>query len=180
MKTGGIGIAAADLDGDGKLDLVVANYSAASLSVLRGVGDGTFTGNETHATGANPTNVAIADLNLDGFRDIVFTNRGSNTLGVLLGNRFKTFQPMVSFPTIASPFGLVVEAFDGNGLSNVVLTGETRNQVAVLMNITATDGTIFKNGFKGIPPSHRAIARRKCFAWNAALHAQTRFRNIAT
>lgn len=146
---GGIGIAVADLDGDGKLDLVAANYSNATISVLRGVGDGAFTGNEeTYGVGTNPVDVAVADFNLDGFPDIVVTNRASNTFGVLLGNRIKTFQPMMSFATISGPYRLTVGDLDGNGLPDVALVGNLSNQAAVHLNITATLGTIFANGFE--------------------------------
>ena len=47
-------MAVADVNGDGKPDLVVANYSGNNVSVLLGNGDGTFAAQQTFAVGANP------------------------------------------------------------------------------------------------------------------------------
>ena len=55
----------ADLDGDGHLDLVTANYYGTSYRPL-GSGDGTFGDRLTYATGGNPTDVQVADLDGDG------------------------------------------------------------------------------------------------------------------
>ncbi|MEQ1833708.1 MAG: VCBS repeat-containing protein, partial [Candidatus Eisenbacteria bacterium] len=54
-------VAAADLDGDGRVDLVTANRGAGSLSVLRGLGGGQFAPHVDLPTGVAPSAVAIAD-----------------------------------------------------------------------------------------------------------------------
>ena len=53
-------MALADVNGDGKLDLVVANDSSNTVSVLLGNGNGTFQTQQTFATGFGPTSVALA------------------------------------------------------------------------------------------------------------------------
>jgi FG-GAP-like repeat len=59
-----LGTAAADLNHDGKLDLVVANYHGNSLSILRGNGDGTFQPavNVSTGSGSGPVAVATGDF----------------------------------------------------------------------------------------------------------------------
>src|SRR5437016_6541491 len=59
-------IAAADLNHDGKLDLVTANQNSKNVSVFIGNGDGTFAAAVNYAVGDTPLSVAIADVNGDG------------------------------------------------------------------------------------------------------------------
>jgi hypothetical protein len=63
-------VAVADLDGDGALDVVVANEFGSTVSVLSGNGDGTLKPQIYFGTGTEPTGVAVADLNRDGVPDI--------------------------------------------------------------------------------------------------------------
>ncbi|HET9328107.1 MAG TPA: T9SS type A sorting domain-containing protein, partial [Candidatus Eisenbacteria bacterium] len=82
-------VAIGDLNGDGKLDLAVANQGyyedeQASISVLLGNGDGNFGGRTDYTPVAGPTSVAIGDLNADGRLDLAVTNSWSNTVSVLL------------------------------------------------------------------------------------------------
>jgi hypothetical protein len=105
-------IAVADLNGDGKLDLVVASYSAhcgncqkGLVSVLLGNGDGSFQSPKFYGTGGDyADSVAIADVNGDGIPDLVVayfgtcsTCGGDSNVGVLLGNGDGTFQRTVTY-----------------------------------------------------------------------------------
>ena len=62
----------ADFDGDGKIDLVMAN--AGGVTVLLGNGTGSFKGPVSVAAGSNPVGVAVGDFNGDGRRDVVSAN----------------------------------------------------------------------------------------------------------
>src|SRR5689334_24528591 len=59
-------VAVGDLNGDGKLDLAVANYASNSVSVVLANSDGTFGASVAYPAGGNPHGVAVADLNGDG------------------------------------------------------------------------------------------------------------------
>ena len=59
-------VTAADLDGDGKLDLAVTNTGDNTVSVLLGKGDGTFGAQTTYPTGSGPQGIVAADF--DGHR----------------------------------------------------------------------------------------------------------------
>src|SRR5215831_9769199 len=63
-------IAVADLNGDGKLDLVTANFGSGDVSVLIGNGSGGFALAERLVGGASPFSVAVGDLNRDGKPDL--------------------------------------------------------------------------------------------------------------
>ena len=79
-------VAVADLNGDGKPDLVVANAGDNTVGVLPNNGDGTFAPQVTYATGSIPSSVAMADVNGDGKTDLVVANFGDDTVSVLDNN----------------------------------------------------------------------------------------------
>ena len=77
-------VAIGDLDGDRVPDLAVANENSDNVSVLFGVGDGTFEAALHHAAGDGPRSVAIGDLNGDRAPDLVVVNVNSANVSVLL------------------------------------------------------------------------------------------------
>jgi hypothetical protein len=79
-----VAVAIADLNGDGHLDLVVANSAANTVSVLLGTGTGSFGAKADFPTGLAPVAIAIADLNRDGDSDLVVANQAANAVSVLL------------------------------------------------------------------------------------------------
>lgn len=85
------GIACADFDEDGILDLAVTTLSPPSLQVLRGlgsagIGNGTFAEPVAYATGADPVAVVPIDNGPDGITDSVVACRGSSEIQVFHGN----------------------------------------------------------------------------------------------
>ncbi len=67
-------VAIGDLNGDQVPDLSVANEYSDNLSVLRGVGDGTFAAAVDYPVGDGPHSVAIGDLDGDQVPDQAVTN----------------------------------------------------------------------------------------------------------
>jgi len=154
-QTGGgsSGIAVGDFNGDGKLDLAVANpcgrgfqciapYAPTTVSVLLGNGDGTFQKQVEYETGADTLSVAVADFNGDGKLDPAVANYFDFTVGVLLGNGDGTFQPQITFPGARrlGPAAIAAGHFAGNGpgSADIVGTNYSGASVSVFLNTAAT------------------------------------------
>jgi hypothetical protein len=91
VGTGPQAIVAADLNGDGHLDLITANAGSNNISVQIGNSGGTFQAAQPYAAGVGPAAVAVGDLNGDGKLDIVTANEGNSTVSVLLVHDQATF-----------------------------------------------------------------------------------------
>ncbi len=77
-------VASADLNSDGKPDLISSNYASANISVLLNTGSGNFGSALNFATGNAPFHVASDDLNADGKPDLVVANNLSDNITVLI------------------------------------------------------------------------------------------------
>lgn len=102
--SGATSLAVADVNGDGKPDLLEANWGSNSVGVLLGNGDGTFQTAVTYGSGGEfPYSVAVADVSGDGRPDLIVANDcenpcvSSGVLSVLLGNGDGTFQTAVTY-----------------------------------------------------------------------------------
>jgi len=122
-------VAMGDLDGDEVADLVVANSSEDSVSVLVGTGNGTFARAVDVATGVSPRSLAIGDLNGDGALDLAVTNFGSNSVSVLLGRGDATFTAKVDFPTGDGPVSVAIGELNGDGKPDLVIATQDRHFV---------------------------------------------------
>ena len=75
-------LAEGDFNGDGILDLAVANYGSNTVSILIGNGDGTYHPQTTYSVNSLPFGIAVGDVNGDGKLDLVVGHDGggiSNT-----------------------------------------------------------------------------------------------------
>src|SRR5262249_36454945 len=130
-------VAIGDLNGDGRLDLAVANSYSNTVSVLLGNGDGNFQAQTQYATGTNPSSVAIGDLNGDGRPDLAVANHDSNTVSVLLGNIGGGFQQQAQSPTGPAPASVAIRDLNGDGRLDLAVANADSNNVTILLNTSS-------------------------------------------
>jgi hypothetical protein len=129
-------VALADLDGDGKTDLVaVENFG--SVYVARPDSYGFFGTYQSYPIPASdftygPVQVAVADFNGDGKRDIVVTDPLLSTVSVLLNNGNATFGTAQSYAVGGRPAALAIGDVSGDGKLDLV-TANTNGTVSVLL-----------------------------------------------
>ncbi len=125
-------MAVADLNGDGKVDLAVAN-STGLVSVLLGNGDGTFQGAVNYPAGAGSNYVAVGDFNSDGKVDLAVSNPRDNNVSVLLGNGDGGFRAAVNYAAGSGPASVAVGDFDGDGRPDLAVANSGSNNVSLLL-----------------------------------------------
>jgi hypothetical protein len=158
-------VAVADVNGDGKPDVVVANCAPDEsgncepggrnglVGVLLGNGDGTFQTAVNHDSGGfNARSLAVTDVNGDGKPDVVVANCApsesgrcslvNGLVGVLLGNGDGTFKLPTTYDTGGYYADSVAVAdLNGDGKPDVVVANSGSSTLGVLLNNTPTCAT---------------------------------------
>jgi len=141
-------IAANDLDGDGKIDLVTSNSNASSVSVFRnsssGVGNIDFSFPSDYSTGPIPRSVSIGDFDGDNKPDLAVTSQ-SNLVSILAntssgGNL--SFEDRINFATGITPWFVTINDLNGDGKPDLATANEVGSSISVLRNSSNGAGNL--------------------------------------
>jgi autotransporter-associated beta strand protein len=137
-----------DLNGDGKLDLAVANDSSNTVSVLLNttVPQASFAYKRDFSTGSEPGAVSFGDVNGDGRVDLATADFSSDTVSVLLdttvpGAATPTFAAKIGFATGDRPTSVSMDDLNGDGRPDLAVANYGSNTVSVLLNTTVPGAT---------------------------------------
>lgn len=130
-------VAAADLNDDGRLDVVVANAGDNTLTLLVGVESGRLQPLvPAIPCGHEPSDVDAIDLDHDGDVDLVVANHETSMISVLLNDGNAKFRPAPGSPfdSGARPHvhGLATGDFNGDGWSDVAVESADTREIRVL------------------------------------------------
>jgi hypothetical protein len=140
-------IATGDIDGDGDLDLLTANYGSSNVSVCFNKGNGDFinyTANVNVPVGSGAYNIALADVDADGDLDFLTSNAGygtdGNSVSVRLnggdatGSNTGVFSGGSTVAVGEYPRALTMGDLDGDGDLDFATPNGSIGQVSVRLN----------------------------------------------
>ncbi|MBS1492628.1 MAG: T9SS type A sorting domain-containing protein [Bacteroidetes bacterium] len=137
-----------DMNGDGKLDIVVANQLANTIGVFintttPGASTPTFGAMTAFATPAGPTHLAVADLNGDGLPDVVVPNNTAASVSVFfntttVGSSTPTFGTRADFTAGTTVWSVAIADFNLDGKPDIVCANRGSSSASYFLNTTTT------------------------------------------
>ena len=132
-------VAAADVNEDGRIDIVVVNTEVNTVGILFGDGNGRFAATQVYNTdnAPRPSSVTVTDMNRDRYLDILVTNPDTSNMAVLWGDSNSTFSD-ISYLSIgfgSNPSSLAVADLNNDQQPDVILANWNNNNLSVFFGI---------------------------------------------
>ncbi|CAF3329126.1 unnamed protein product [Rotaria sp. Silwood2] len=144
-------VSISDFNGDGKSDIVVANYGSNTVSVFfntttPGGATPTFSSKTDFTTGTGPYSVSTGDFNGDGKQDIASANYDATSVTVFLntttsGGATPTFSAKTDFTAGTNPASVAIRDLNGDGVPDLAVANYGSNSVSILINTTAPNAS---------------------------------------
>ena len=136
-------IVAADINLDGKADILTANRDSDDFSLRLGNGDGTFQNEHYPPAGSRPQDLAVADLNADGLPDVAVVNEFDDSVSVYFNDGDGTFTLDATYTTHNpdgiwgdNPRGIVAVDLNFDTFPDIVTANYDSGTITVLLNTT--------------------------------------------
>lgn len=143
------GLDVQDMDGDGRPDIVTAQFLGNDVFVLRNTGEGTITFADAVVlplAGNSLLNLTTGDFNADGTLDIAVVGNASDKV-IVFGNNSSpgnlSFASSQSFSVNDGPWGITSGDVDGDGLLDMIVTSVNSNMMTVLNNESSSGSLAF-------------------------------------
>ncbi|QJB30880.1 T9SS type A sorting domain-containing protein [Chitinophaga oryzae] len=139
-------VAAEDLDGDNRKDLIVADFDKKSLTFL---GNATDRGmisfsRSTYNLGIRPNYFVVKDINGDKKPDLIISDYDKNAMFVLQNST--SSQASISFTQVdklttgSGPIACAVEDLDGNKMPDIAVANLFGNSLSIYMSVSSPNG----------------------------------------
>ena len=135
---GGCQIISGDFNYDGIIDLATANFLSNNLTILFGIGNGSFTA-PTFLPANNSVALVKADINGDGKDDIVSTNQGSNNVSIFLNNGTGIYGSPINYGTAQYPASITSADFNEDGKLDIAAANYGPDQISILLSCATTN-----------------------------------------
>ncbi|MBW7867611.1 MAG: T9SS type A sorting domain-containing protein [Brumimicrobium sp.] len=128
-------VAAADINNDGNLDILVVNFNMNRLAIIYGNGDGTFQTPIGYTTSFGPNSIAVGDFNNDGLPDVAVAGNGNNIdfffNNISLPGTLTSIAPFV-LPGGVNPSDIIAMDLDLDGNMDVATSNSGGASVSVI------------------------------------------------
>lgn len=128
-------VAVADLNGDGQVDLIAANYAVSAVSILMGKPGGGFGDAYGFGVGTDPRFLVIADIDGDSALDIATANIGGSSISLLFGDGKGGFSPAETIGVGGGIANIAAADVDGDNDLDVVFAAQNLGAVATILNL---------------------------------------------
>jgi flagellin-like hook-associated protein FlgL len=125
------GVALADFNQDGKLDIAAVASTSAVVQIYDGKGDGTFLAPRTYTVGTTAQEIRAGDVTGDGIVDLVVGDAGTTTISILAGNGDGTFDTRITLGPGSAPTDIELADVNDDGSLDIVTTISGSAQVGV-------------------------------------------------
>jgi hypothetical protein len=139
LGTGPYSVTTGDFNDNNTIDLAVTNVTSNKVSILSGIGDGTFAQKVDYAVGTSPRTVTTSDFNKDGHSDLAVVNRDDFNVSILLGVGDGTFSPKTDYAVGADPYSVATGDFNNDNETDLAVANYISNSLSILLGVG--DGT---------------------------------------
>lgn len=146
---GPVQIVSADLDNDGRYDIMFGNHASASVSCLRNLsspGSFAFASPVSVQVAQGPSSIAVGDLNEDGILDLVATSPADSILSIVAGSSTPgsiSFSAPSGIPVSPETRSAALADVDGDGRVDVTTVGSLVDSVTVYRNVSQGETLLF-------------------------------------
>ncbi|MBC7946535.1 MAG: VCBS repeat-containing protein [Chitinophagaceae bacterium] len=163
---GSLGLSLADMNSDGKLDMIVSSGNSGYFSFFNNTtsiaGNISFAPQQNFSMLFHPDNITVADLDKDGKPDIITSNFSANTISIFrnIGSGGSlSLATRTDYAANLSPSWITSGDFDGDGKTDIALSNYSSNNTSLYRNIS-TPGSIMLEPKQDFPlaPTNIAVA----------------------